>query len=52
MAAMLGEFIRDFTPEERVKRAARTAEPIADVIRKVAPRQRGRSAKEPGQNGG
>jgi hypothetical protein len=52
MAVTLEEFIKDFTPEERAKLAARTAEPMAEATGEVDPRRRDRSAKEPAQNGG
>jgi hypothetical protein len=52
MTVTLEEFIKHFTPEERAKLAARTAELIAEITGKdtLDPRRRGRRAKAP--NGG
>jgi hypothetical protein len=54
MTVTLEEFIKDFTPKERAKVAARTAELIAEITGKdpLKPRQRGRRAKEQAQDGG
>jgi hypothetical protein len=54
MTVTLEEFMKDFTPKERAKVAARTAELIAEITGKdpLKLRQRGRQAKEQVQDGG
>jgi hypothetical protein len=54
MTVTLEEFMKDFTPKERAKVAARTAELIAEITGEdpLKPRRRGRRAKEQVQDGG